>query len=605
MAKSFQESLLLLFTLTVVFYISRTIATNQSNAGVFSDDCPTWQFFNFTSKRCECGSDIHKAIRCNDTTNDVQILNCYCMTLNQVGKMEAGKCFIGCDHSLSIKGNIYSRLPQTKSKVNDWLCGEMNKNGSLCGTCKKGYSPIVYTYDLSCGKCTAGRLQNVVKFVAIMFVPLTAFYLLVLLFKVSATSPPLSTYVIFSQCISEPISTRMALRSVQKFTKLNILARGVLSAYGVWNLDFFRSFSPPICLDIPTLLTLALDYTSAFYSLFLILLTYLLIKLYASNVRVLVHVCKWIECVVTTFQEEWSARTSLVNVFSTFFLLSYVKIMSVSFTLLIPTTFYNIHGDKVGTFLYYDASIPYFGKEHLPYAIVAIIVVLFFIVLPSFFITLYPYKWFQHCLNCSKIKHQAIHTFADCYLGWFKDGTERGTSDRRFVMSLYLGLRIIIFVFYTLTLSVYLYAFAAVALIMFSIIISLLKPYKDKWKIYNTLDPAMILVIAMSYGAVLCVDVASEKAFEFVYFSAAVLFITVSLPLLYITGMVLFWLVKHRSTLVQIVKLLKAMKLCQVSSEHETLDESECAPVLHRLEHPDQYDSTADMSTSESVYGEH
>ena len=119
MMKCFEGSQLLLLTVTVVLYTSGTIATNHSIAGVYSENCPTWQFFNFTSKRCECGNDIQKAIRCNDTTNDVQILNCYCMTITQVGKMEVGKCFIGCDHSLSIKGNVYSQLPQNKLKVND------------------------------------------------------------------------------------------------------------------------------------------------------------------------------------------------------------------------------------------------------------------------------------------------------------------------------------------------------------------------------------------------------------------------------------------------------------------------------------------------------
>ena len=45
-----------------------------------------------------------------------------------------------------------------------------------------------------------------------------------------------------------------------------------------------------------------------------------------------------------------------------------------TFTLLIPTTLYDVHGHRSATVLYYDAGIQYFGKEHLHYAIIAIIV---------------------------------------------------------------------------------------------------------------------------------------------------------------------------------------------------------------------------------------
>ena len=101
-------------------------------------------------------------------------------------------------------------------------------------------------------------------------------------------------------------------------------------------------------------------------------MTYLLIRMHSRNVRVIVYIWKPIEYILTYFEEQWSTKASMVNVFSTFFLLTYVKLISVSFTLLLPTYMYDIHGNCIGAFLYYDASIPYFGREHLPYAIIAI-----------------------------------------------------------------------------------------------------------------------------------------------------------------------------------------------------------------------------------------
>ena len=61
---------MLILTVVVVFTISKVSATNDS----LRFDCPTWQLYNITSGKCECGD--------NETTNDVELLDCYCMTLH-------------------------------------------------------------------------------------------------------------------------------------------------------------------------------------------------------------------------------------------------------------------------------------------------------------------------------------------------------------------------------------------------------------------------------------------------------------------------------------------------------------------------------------------
>ena len=426
---------------------------------------------------------------------------------------------------------------------------------------------------------------------AAAFGPLTLFYVLVVVFKISATSPKLSSYVIFSQWMAEPLSVRVVLHAIQEYPKIDILGRVLTAAYGVWNLDFFRTLYEPICLDVSMLLTLALDYTAAFYSLFLIILTYLLIELHSRNFRIIVYLWKHIEHILTFFEDNWSMQASMVNVFSTFFLLSYIKLVSVSFTLLIPTTLYDIHGHRIGLFLYYDASIRYFGREHLPYGVTAVIILLVFVIIPTLFLTLYPFKWFQHCLNCCRIRNPAIHTFADCYLGWFKDGTQPGTSDRRFVMSMYLGIRIFMYILYAFALNLYVYAFGTIVLISFSIIISLLRPYKEQWAVYNVIDPAMISMVALWYGTVLCLNIAQEKAFEFIYFSATLSFIIALIPLVCMIFVVLSWLFKHSKVIARGLKKLRA-KICgRCNSEYEVLDsgDHDTAAVPHRMDHPEDY----------------
>ena len=567
-------------------------AGNHPASSNASYSCPLWQFYNNTPKSCECGNDIQGAVWCNETTKEVRLLNYYCMTLNQTnGQTVVGKCFFGCKGTFSIK-DVYNRLPEGKSKLNDWLCGGLNKNGTSCGECKQGYSRVVYSYDLNCQKCTSSHSQNVAKFVAAAFGPLTLFYILVVVFKVSATSPQLTSYVLLSQYLSEPINARAVLRATQEFPKIDLIARILSSLYGIWNLDFFRGLYPPICLDVPALLVLALDYAGAFYSLFLIVLTYSLIKLHSNNVRVIV--CLWasIKYVPTLYKKQWSTRLPMANVFSTFFLLSYVKLLSVSFTLLVPTTLYDIQGNSVGTVLYYESSIQYFGKEHTPYGIFAIAVLVILIIIPTLFLTLYPFKWFQCFLNCCRIKNvQAIHIVADCYLGWFKDGTERGTRDCRFVVTLHLGVRICIFAFYAISLNIYVYTFVAVILIISSIVLSLLKPYKEQWGIYNTIDPVMILLVPLWTCTALSISIASTEAFEFIQYSLILTTIAGILPLLYITSVIVIWLVKRCRTFIHVLKTKFRMK-------HGELEPLKDSSPVHRMEHPNQSGSVASNQTS-------
>ena len=92
------------------------------------------------------------------------------------------------------------------------------------------------------------------------------------------------------------------------------------------------------------------------------------------------------------FRKQWNIKTSVIEVFATFLLLANLKFLNVSFDLLTPTEVYNINGSSLGLFLYYDASIAYFGKEHLPYAVLTLVVLFIFVLLPTVLLLLYPMR---------------------------------------------------------------------------------------------------------------------------------------------------------------------------------------------------------------------
>ena len=88
--------------------------------------------------------------------------------------------------------------------------------------------------------------------------------------------------------------------------------------------------------------------------------------------------------------KESMASVSFINVFCTFFLLSYVKILNTSLNLLTPVQVVNMTGYVLDTYTYFDGSVEHFGSEHLPFAILAICISIIFNIIPLVFLCLHP-----------------------------------------------------------------------------------------------------------------------------------------------------------------------------------------------------------------------
>ena len=119
----------------------------------------------------------------------------------------------------------------------------------------------------------------------------------------------------------------------------------ILALYGVWNLDFFRTFYSDLCLGLDVLPTLALDYVIAVYPLLLMIITYLLVVLHDRNYRVITIMWKPFRVMCSLFRRNWNVRTSIIDAFATFFFLSNIKFLSVSLDFLIPTQVFWLYPD--------------------------------------------------------------------------------------------------------------------------------------------------------------------------------------------------------------------------------------------------------------------
>ena len=313
--------------------------------------------------------------------NTLSVLNGYCLTMDEKTEiLEAGQCLYNYNTYNDL--GLYNDLPRSKSEMKDYMCNmhaELHRTGTLCGMCQDGYYPLAYSFDMTCVQCPNGK-SNWWKFLLAAFLPLTIFCIIILFFKINVVSSRFQGFLFYSQILSVPAMMRVLIfmanydnKSIRKAAHITVQSLGAL--YGIWNLDFFRSVKFGICLGTDTLQTLALDFIVGVYPLLLLVVYYFLMELY--NYRPLVIFWKPFRRLFGLFRENWDLRTSMIDAFATTLLLTNMKLQSVSFDLLTPVKVYHLYDTGNWTYsyrLFYDATVPYFGLRHLPYAITAVLV---------------------------------------------------------------------------------------------------------------------------------------------------------------------------------------------------------------------------------------
>ena len=494
--------------LVCIFIFSAVNYSQQHFIDSENSQCPLWQERNNATGDCECGNPLQEVVRCREKTKNLQLYACYCMTYSH--KTLVGSCQYTCQRSDS--GYFLTITINSTSQLNEFMCSVFNRQGQLCGSCVPGYAPPVYSYYLSCVNCTT---SNWGKYTAVSLLPLTAFFVFVVTFRLSATSPKLNGFILCIQILTSPPNMRSLADYIEiplRLNKQQIDANLLISTLaGIWNLDFFRLVYTPFCLQphTNTLHVLALDYLVAVYPLLLITLSYLLVLLYDRNVRLIVYVWKPFLPLFIKFRRQWNIRNSLVEVFATFFLLSYVKILSVSVDLLVPVLLYDQHGHTLPQpYLFNQGDLPFLGSQHLPYACLALFFLLTFTLLPMLLLFLYPCSCFQACLNRTGCSRQPLHTFMDTFQGHYKNGTN-ATRDLRFFSGLYLLLRVVVYTSTVVTYQIASYAYTTAIIAVLALSVALARPYKKN--IYNIIDACLLLnttlvyfvLVPLTYSAIL------------------------------------------------------------------------------------------------------
>ena len=129
----------------------------------------------------------------------ISVITCNCVTIDDTAQLLQ---VVECSFNIN-NHETYTLLPAT-DELNEFMCKEWKREGTLCGNCKNGHHPLAYSYNLTCVECPDGK-SNWWKYLLAEFFPLTVFCFIALLFKINISSSYLLGFVYYCQFMSVPI----------------------------------------------------------------------------------------------------------------------------------------------------------------------------------------------------------------------------------------------------------------------------------------------------------------------------------------------------------------------------------------------------------------
>ena len=406
-------------------------------------DCQLWHFLR--KGHCHCGTGGHGIVNCDEQF--LYLLQGRCMTWNNAtNRAEIYRCLFTklSNYSCEMHNNYHVSTAIFGEKLNHFTCGDYNRQGRCCRQCVDGYGPALFSDNATCADCSKYRHLWILNLMFQLFM-VTILCLLLMLFQIKGTSSPLNVIITYAQiaAMGLKLDGNLCARLVcycnigQTFTTI------IITSLGVFNLDFFHRMIPPLCVSpsFKSVNILLFDYVIASYPLFLTIFIYLCIEVYDRKRKSFLS-CPLRNC-FRNFHTLWNPKRTILNTFATFLLLSYSKFLFTSIHLLLASQSYNSQGERTSSsaLLLYDPNIRFLHSEHIPYATVALLILIFIILLPLLLL-LYPTSIFKKCLTYLGFRRwDILHHIMDIFQGWFKDGTE-DTRDCRPLSALYLLFRV-------------------------------------------------------------------------------------------------------------------------------------------------------------------
>ena len=540
--KMIQKSPFLVVHVSLLLFLRQTSSyavTDVDTLTVDTGSCPTWHVYDNKTKECTCQS-LRNLVMCSESTSTtaVSIPYGYCMTFDNVTKTTyVGKCL----YTVFSRENdsLFTVLPTNPHELNQFMCSQWHRDGRLCSRCADGYGLSVANVYMKCVECNKSEGVGWLLFLILQLAPVTILFVTVVIFRLSIAQPPMNVFVLHSQ-ISLVLLYLRGDRFQSPFVSDTLsgvfvtLRSIILPLLGIWNLGFFPNIEGVTRFCVSTRLDhqhfYSLTYITTIHVLLLIVVTFICIELHARNCRLIV--CLWkpfLKCFVRCTRV-WNSKLTVIHTFATFLLLSYTRLIIFSSFIL---AFQHVHTLSQTldskTVLLYDPSVGYFGTQHLPYALVTILILLPFVITPAVVLALYQTKPFQKCLEYLCIHRcVSLRLFVELFQGCYKDGTN-GTYDLRFTASLYLFLRLSLLLSLILcSASDYVGCYAVVFLTLMLttlLFIAVTQPYKDNRM--NKVDITLLSMLVLSYALTSSVAESSDTTVNAIVLSCVIVLVSI------------------------------------------------------------------------------
>ena len=440
-----------------------------------------------------------------------------------------------------------NRIIQLPSKASNELldqlfCSPQHRQGVLCGRCKPGYRIYANSKYYECGDCTI-KPGLVVQLFA-KYVPLYVFLFTVILVDINLASGHLNTFVFFAQML--PFLDLYAGGQIPISSAAKPFVEFYQFCYNVFNLQYFEALDsfPGVCtLHYDSALTLIiLDYIVAIQPVIVIFLVWLI--MYTSDYCIFMGKRNFVGKVSHRLRQLYqkvkpnksvSLSESFFRGLVTFLVLSYSKFTLVTLTILTPAYLSGPGGKQRDIVVNLDGTLEYFGHGHLPYAIPAILVLIFIVLLPLVLLGMYPrmYNWLG-------IQVYKMMPFFDSLNGAFKHNCY-------YFALLYFVYRLIIVAIFTFTPDVQLqYTLQQVFCVAILMIHVMKRPYKKNK--HNIVDTALLALIptVISISFLQLFNVSNYNSNNVSQFGMAIQIILLYLPLVYVSSNTIYYLYKWK-----------------------------------------------------------
>ena len=214
----------------------------KSGSPLTEDECTTWHYRDHNG-RCQCyPQNVHNMpkewIRCSNDTVILVYGNCMTYSKNTRSTYVAECPYFQVNgHKVShLNPGYYIKLPLNISKLNEYMCGPVNRKGLLCSECIDGFGTSFTSIEHSCSNCT--NSYGIPLYILAEIVPLTLFYLIILIFRINLTDSPMTCYIYYSQTLISYVSNSELNRNWFQARGPHLV---VFALYGMWNLDIANS----------------------------------------------------------------------------------------------------------------------------------------------------------------------------------------------------------------------------------------------------------------------------------------------------------------------------------------------------------------------------